>query len=87
LRRAGEVKRANYREALQKYGKFVLLSKELAKINTDIPFQINLPALALREPDVIPLAALYRELGFSSLLKELARTRRRLPRRRIPNRL
>jgi len=71
LRRAGEVKRANYREALQKYGKFVLLSKELAKINTDIPFQINLPALALREPDVIPLAALYRELGFSSLLKEL----------------
>ncbi len=71
LRRAGEVKRANYREALQKYGKFVLLSKELAKISTDIPFQINLPALALREPDVIALAALYRELGFSSLLKEL----------------
>jgi DNA polymerase I len=71
LRRAGEVKRANYREALQKYGKFVLLSKELAKISTDIPFQINLPALALREPDVIALTALYRELGFSSLLKEL----------------
>jgi DNA polymerase I len=71
LRRAGEVKRANYREALQKYGKFVLLSKELAKISTDIPFQINLPALALREPDVTALAALYRELGFSSLLKEL----------------
>ncbi len=71
LRRAGEVKRANYREALQKYGKFVLLSKELAKISTDIPFQINLPALALREPDVIALGALYRELGFSSLLKEL----------------
>jgi DNA polymerase I len=71
LRRAGEVKRANYREALQKYGKFVLLSKELAKISTDVPFQINLPALALREPDVIALAALYRELGFSSLLKEL----------------
>jgi DNA polymerase-1 len=71
LRRAGEVKRANYREALQKYGKFVLLSKELAKISTDIPLQINLPALALREPDVIALGALYRELGFSSLLKEL----------------
>src|ERR1700719_2730463 len=71
LRRAGEVKRANYREALQKYGKFVLLSKELAKISTDIPFQINLPALALREPDVTALAALYRELGFSSLWKEL----------------
>ncbi len=71
LRRAGEVKRANYREALQKYGKFVLLSKELAKISTDIPFQISLPALALGEPDAIALATLYRELGFSSLLKEL----------------
>src|SRR5260370_22952985 len=71
LRRAGEVKRANRREALQKYGKFVLLSKELAKISTDIPFEINLPALALRDPDVSALATLYRELGFSSLLKEL----------------
>jgi DNA polymerase-1 len=71
LRRAEEVKRANYREALQKYGKFVLLSKELAKISTDIPLEINLSALARREPDVDALATLYRELGFSSLLKEL----------------
>jgi DNA polymerase I len=71
LRRAAEVKRASYREALQKYGKFVLLSKELAKISTHAPFEINLPALALREPDVSALATLYRELGFSSLLKEL----------------
>ena len=71
LRRAGEVKRASYRDALQKYGKFVLLSKELAKISTHVPFEINLPALALREPDVSALATLYRELGFSSLLKEL----------------
>jgi DNA polymerase-1 len=71
LRRAGEVKRASYREALQKYGKFVLLSKELAKISTHVPFETNLPALALREPDVSALATLYRELGFSSLLKEL----------------
>src|SRR5260370_25889243 len=40
LRRAGEVKRANYREALHKYVKFVLLSKQLAKLTTDIPFEI-----------------------------------------------
>jgi DNA polymerase-1 len=71
LRRAEEVKRASYREALQKYGKFVLLSKELAKISTDIPLEINLSALARREPDVGALRTLYRELGFSSLLKEL----------------
>jgi len=71
LRRAEEVKRASYREALQKYGKFVLLSKELAKISTDLPLEINLSALARREPDVGALATLYRELGFSSLLKEL----------------
>jgi len=71
LRRAEEVKRANYREALQKYGKFVLLSKELAKISTDLPLEINLSALARPEPDVGALVTLYRELGFSSLLKDL----------------
>src|SRR5260370_3973435 len=59
LRRAEAVKRASYREALQKYGKFVLLSKELAKISTDIPLEINLSALARPEPDVAALFPLY----------------------------
>lgn len=71
LRRAGEVKRANYREALQKHGEFVTLSKELAKINTQVPITLDLDALKRRDPDIALLTALYRELGFNSLLKDL----------------
>src|SRR5271154_758377 len=72
LEHAGEVKRANYREALQKYGEFVRLSKQLATIPTDAPVPLSLDALRLREPDVAALRALYAELGFTSLLKEIA---------------
>jgi DNA polymerase I len=71
LRRAAEVKRSSYREALQKNGKYVLLSKELSKIDSDVPITLDLDNLQRREPDLPLLAALYRELGFNSLLKEL----------------
>ncbi len=71
LRRAEEVKRASYREALQKNGKYVMLSKELSKIDSDVPITLDLDNLQRREPDLPLLAALYRELGFNSLLKEL----------------
>jgi len=70
--RAGEVKRASYREALEKYGEFVRLSKQLAKIPTDAPVPLSLDALKLRDPDASALRALYAELGFTSLLKEVA---------------
>jgi DNA polymerase-1 len=36
-----------------------------------VPLELDLPALELRAPDVDALAALYRELGFNSLLREL----------------
>jgi DNA polymerase I len=72
VRRADEVKRASYREALQKCGEFVRLSKQLAQIPTDAPVPLSLEALALREPDSAGLRELYAELGFTSLLKDLA---------------
>ncbi len=70
--RAAEVKRASYREALEKCGEFVRLSKRLAKIPTDAPVPLSLEALRLQEPDAMALRALYAELGFTSLLKEVA---------------
>ena len=70
--RAGEVKRASYREALEKYAAFVKLSKQLAKIPTDAPVPLALDELQLKEPDAAALRALYAELGFTSLLKDLA---------------
>ena len=72
IARASEVKRASYRDALEKNAEFVRLSKQLATIPTDAPVPLDLDALRLKEPDASALRALYGELGFTSLLKELA---------------
>jgi DNA polymerase I len=72
LRHASEVKRTSYREALEKYGDFVKLSKELSKIPTDAPVPLSLETLKIQEPDSVALRDLYTELGFTSLLREIA---------------
>src|ERR1700735_4399715 len=72
LKRASEVKRASYREALEKCGEFVTLSKKLATIPTDAPVALDLDAMEVGEPDSAALRELYSELGFTSLLRELA---------------
>jgi DNA polymerase I len=72
LARAAEVKRSSYREALEKNADFVRLSKQLATIPTDAPVPLVLEKLKICEPDAAALRALYAELGFTSLLKDLA---------------
>jgi DNA polymerase-1 len=71
LKRAAEVKRASYREALEKNAEFVRLSKQLATIPTDAPVPLSLDALRIQDADAPALRALYAELNFTSLLKEL----------------
>jgi DNA polymerase-1 len=72
IARAAEVKRSSYREALEKNAQFVRLSKQLATIPTDAPVPLVLETLKICEPDAEALRALYAELGFTSLLKDLA---------------
>ena len=72
LKRASEVKRASYREALEKCAEFVTLSKKLATIPTDAPVALDLDAMKVGAPDTAALRELYAELGFTSLLRELA---------------
>ena len=72
LKQAGKVKRASYREALEKHGEFVKLSKLLATIPTNAPLPLSLEALQVTEPDLTALRELYAELGFTSLQRELA---------------
>src|ERR1700678_1930841 len=72
LKRSGEVKRASYREALGKCGEFVKLSKQLATIPLDAPVPLELEALKTQQPHLSALRDLYAELGFTSLLRELA---------------
>ena len=72
LDKADEVPNKRYREALQQQREQVMMSKQLAKIATDAPLDLDLKVLERRDPDVPALASLYRELGFNSLLKELS---------------
>jgi DNA polymerase-1 len=72
LERGAEVENKRYREALLGQREQVLLSKKLTTIHTDVPVELNLETLRRREPDTEALRQLYGELGFSSLLKELA---------------
>ncbi len=72
LDHADEVPNKRYREALQQQREQVMMSKQLAKIATDLPLELDLIALQRRDPDIAALGTLYRELGFNSLLKELS---------------
>ncbi|HXE36463.1 MAG TPA: DNA polymerase I [Verrucomicrobiae bacterium] len=72
LDHADEVPNKRYREALQQQRDQVMMSKQLATIATDLPLQLDLHALERRDPDIAALGALYHELGFNSLLKELS---------------
>lgn len=71
LDRAAEVEGKRYREALQQQREQVMMSKQLARIATDVPLALDLEALLRKNPDVSALGKLYVELGFTSLLKEL----------------
>jgi DNA polymerase-1 len=71
LEHAAEVSNKRYREALQQQREQVLMSKQLATLATQVPVELDLPSLERREPDFAALSALYRELGFNSLLREL----------------
>jgi DNA polymerase I len=71
LAHADEVSNKRYREALQQQKEQVLMSKQLAAIETEVPLELDVSKLKMCEPDPAALSELYRELGFNSLLKEL----------------
>jgi DNA polymerase I len=72
LDRAAEVKRKSYRESLENNRDTVLLSKELVTIHTSVPLPLNLDEMRTQAPDVNACRALFTELEFTTLLKELA---------------
>ncbi|MGC9199379.1 MAG: DNA polymerase I [Acidobacteriaceae bacterium] len=72
LERAEEVKRKSYRESLQENRENILLSKELVTIHTVVPIEFSLDAMRTRSVDSDACRALFAELEFSTLLKDLA---------------
>ena len=66
------IKRKVYRESLANNRDNILLSKELVTIHCAVPIEVTLDAMRTQPPDNAACRALFTELEFTTLLKELA---------------
>ena len=71
LERAAEVEKKTYRESLQNNVERIRMSKRLATIATDVPVEFSIEAVKAQAADPVLLKAIYKEMEFNSLLKEL----------------
>jgi len=71
IEHAAEVEKKTYRESLQNNRDNILYSKQLVRIDCDVAVELDVAAMRVGEPDVESLRALFAELEFTSLLKEL----------------
>ena len=71
LERAAEVEKKTYRESLQNNRDTILFSKRMATIDCNVPVELDVAAMKAGAPEVETLRALFTELEFTSLLKEL----------------
>ncbi len=72
LANVDDIKKKRPREALQTQADAARLSKTLVTIRTDVPVAFEPERLAISAPDADALRALYQELEFNSLLRDLA---------------
>src|ERR1700685_2365031 len=66
------IKRKTYRESLANNRDNILLSKELVTIDTSVPIEFSLDAMRTQPIDAAASRALFTELEFTTLLKDLA---------------
>ena len=71
LDRAHEVEKKTYRESLQNNRDNILKSKGLVTIDCNVPIAFDPEAMKLGAPDLDALRALFTEMEFNSLLKEI----------------
>ena len=74
LEQADAVKRPKLRESLRDNADLARQSRELATIDVQTPVNVDLPALALSDPDSEALEGLYAELEFHSDLQVIRST-------------
>ena len=74
LTQVDAVKRPRLRESLRDNAELARQSRLLATINVETPVAVDLPALALADPDTDALAALYAELEFHNDLQAIRNT-------------
>jgi DNA polymerase-1 len=65
-----KVKKKAHQESLRDNAELIRMSRELATISRDLPLELDLPALALCEPDRKSAFELFSELEFNSLKRE-----------------
>ncbi len=70
LERAAEVEKKTYRESLQQNRDVVMVSKQLATIDTHVAVSLDLAAMLVQEPDAEAARQLFSELEFNTLLKD-----------------
>ncbi|MBV8476057.1 MAG: DNA polymerase I [Acidobacteria bacterium] len=71
LDNAAEVEKRTYRESLLQNREAVLISKRLATLERNVPVELKVDAMRAGEPDIDALRQLFRQLEFTSLLKDL----------------
>ncbi|HEY1525219.1 MAG TPA: DNA polymerase I [Candidatus Angelobacter sp.] len=71
LDHAEEVERKTYRESLLNNKKDILWSKQMVTIDQNVDIDLDLEKMVAGEPDADALRALFSELEFTTLLKEL----------------
>jgi DNA polymerase I len=71
LEHAAEVEKKTYRESLLQNKHNILWSRDLVTIDTHVPVELDLDSMRSAEPDNEALRALFTELEFTSLIKEL----------------
>lgn len=74
LEEAGRVTRKAYRESLEQNADQIRKSRELIRIHSQLPLDVELGSLRHRDPDWPALRNLFEEFGFTSLLRELPDT-------------
>jgi DNA polymerase I len=70
LARAGEVK-GKVGEKLREFRDQALLSRRLATIELNVPLEVDLETLTAREPDQETLNTIFKNFGFTTLIREL----------------
>jgi DNA polymerase-1 len=65
-----KVKKKTYQQSLRDNAELIRTSRELATIRQDLPIELDLEALALREPDRAAAFELFAELEFKTLMQE-----------------
>ncbi len=72
LAHAGEIKQAKRRERLQEFALQAKLSRELVRLKADVPLQVPVEQLGLRDPEPDALLGFLREMEFATLTKRIA---------------